>query len=120
MTIDDLISELEQARDELGGHAEVRVAYQQNYPLRGTIARMTVPDVENPYDEGTAAPGQDGDAHMAWLAVGSAPYDENPYGPEWAWTGEYPAPEGCGGCGRALPDDYEYGLCRDCLPAGAR
>lgn len=27
--------------------------------------------------------GEDG--KMLWLAVGSAPYDENPYGPRWAW-----------------------------------
>lgn len=44
MTIDELIEELENARDDLGGHAEVRIAYQQNYPLRGTIARVTAPD----------------------------------------------------------------------------
>lgn len=116
-TIDDLISELEEAREQLGGHAQVRIAYQQSYPLRGTIARVTVPDTEDPYDEGTRASGQDDDGHMCWIAVGSAPYSENPYGPAWAWTGEFPQAERCGSCGRGLPEDYEYGLCADCLPA---
>jgi hypothetical protein len=84
MTIDELISELEEARDELGGEAEVRVAYQQNYPLRGAVAAVTVPG-EEPYDEGESAPGQDNDANMCWIAVGSVPYPENSYGPSWAW-----------------------------------
>lgn len=88
MTIDDLIAELEDARENLGGDAEVRVAYQENYPLRGTVARVTVPEDEDPYDEGERAVGQDADGGMVWIAVGSAPYDENPYGPRWAWTGD--------------------------------
>jgi hypothetical protein len=88
MTIDELIAELEDARETLGGQASVRIAYQQNYPLRGTVAAVTVPDDE-PYSDDDSAPGQDDDAQMCWIAVGAAPYDENPYGPAWAWTGEY-------------------------------
>lgn len=85
VTIDDLIAQLEEARDTLGGQAPVRVAYQENYPLRGTVAAVTVPEGDDPYGDGESAPGQDGDAGMVWLAVGTAPYDENPYGPKWAW-----------------------------------
>lgn len=88
MTIDEMIAALEEAREDLGGEAQVRVAYQPNWPLRGTVARVTVPDGPDPddnYDEGSAAPGQENDGRMVWIAVGSAPYDENPYGPRWAW-----------------------------------
>jgi hypothetical protein len=85
MTIDQLIEELEAARDDLGGNAEVRIAYQENWPLRGAVAAVTLPS-EAPYDEDEDAPGQDADDKMAWIAVGSAPYDENPYAPRWAWT----------------------------------
>ncbi len=84
-TIDDLIAELEEARETLGGDAEVRVAYQPNWPLRGTIARVTVAEFDDPYAEGETAPGQEKDGKLLWIAVGSAPYDENPYGPRWAW-----------------------------------
>ncbi len=87
MTLDEMISELEDAREDLGGDAEVRVAYQPNYPLRGTVAAVTVPDTDDPYSEGEAAPGQEHDGHMAWIAVGPVYGDENPYGPEWAWGG---------------------------------
>lgn len=86
MTINDLIEELEIARDELGSQAEVRVAYQRHYPLRGTVAAVTVPPPEDePYAEGDQAAGQEGDEAMVWLALGDAPYAENPYGPAWAW-----------------------------------
>jgi hypothetical protein len=87
-TLDELISELEDAREDLGGGAEVRVAYQQSYPLRGTVACVTIPpDPDDPYPADERAPGQEEDGRMVWLAVGSAPYRENPYGPEWAWQG---------------------------------
>ena len=85
MTIDDLIAELEEARDALGGEAEVRIAYQPSWPLRATVAHVTVPG-EDPYEEGEQACGQDSDAKMVWLAAGdSLPWDENPYAPRWAW-----------------------------------
>ena len=85
MTIDELISELEDARAELSGSAEVRIAYQQAYPLRGTIARVTVPEPE-PYGDDESAPGQEDDGSMLWLAAGSVSGRENPYGPAWAWN----------------------------------
>ena len=53
---------------------------------------MTVPesrDADHLYSEGERAAKQDEDGTFVWLAVGSAPYDENPYGPRWAWTGEF-------------------------------
>lgn len=107
MTIDDLINELEQARDTLGGDAEVRVAYQRNYPLRGTVDAVTYADTDDPYAEGQRAAGQDKDASRVWIAVGSAPYDENPYGPAWAWTGEFPEDEDCcPACGAAPGESH--------------
>lgn len=87
MTIDQLIEAAEEAREALGGSAEVRIAYQQSYPLRGTLDAVTVPEDDDPYDEGETAAGQENDGRMLWLAAGTAPYGENPYGPEWAWGG---------------------------------
>jgi len=113
MNIDEMIQQLEEARDDLGGDAEVRIAYQPNWPLRGTVAAVTVPqDDSEPHcadhtcfvgschdcqeamadaderGDGDAAPGKENDSKMLWLAVGSAPWDENPYAPRWAWQGE--------------------------------
>lgn len=114
MNIDQLIEQLEDARDDMGGETEVRVAYQPSWPLRGTLAAVTVPNPEDRqphcddhicfllsctdckaamaeavaagYDPEDPDP-EDGDPErrMLWLAVGSAPYDENPYAPKWAW-----------------------------------
>lgn len=53
---------------------------------------------------------------MLWIAVGSAPYAENPYGPAWAWTGEYPGEDLCPACGSDAPGG-EYGPCNVCSPA---
>lgn len=84
MTIDHLIAELEQAREDLGGDAEVRIAYQQHYPMRLTVQHLTVP-AEHPYADDERAPGQDNDADMVWLACEPPDAPENPYGPSWAW-----------------------------------
>jgi hypothetical protein len=87
-TIDEMIAELEEAREDLGGDAEVRVAWQQQYPLRGTVERVTVPNGPDPddnYDEGESAAGQENDGKFLWLAAGTVDYNENPYGPKWAW-----------------------------------
>jgi hypothetical protein len=87
MTIDQLIEAAQEACEELGGDAGVRIAYQQNYPLRGTLQAVTVPESDDPYEEGGMAAGQENDSRMLWLAVGSVEYGENPYGPESAWNG---------------------------------
>lgn len=84
MTIDDLIEELQEARDRLSGDAEVRLCWQPEYPIRGTIEAVTVPD-DDPCDEDEYAAGQESDAKMLWLAAGAVGYNENPYGPVWAW-----------------------------------
>jgi hypothetical protein len=109
-TIDELIRQLEDARDDLSGDTEVRVAYQPNWPLRGTLSAVTVPQeddgghcddhicyVAGCYDCSEAAEAAEegnipdevkADEKVLWLAVGSAPYDENPYAPKWAWGSE--------------------------------
>jgi hypothetical protein len=89
MTIGDLIQQLEEARDDLGGDPEVRIAYQPNWPLRAAVAYVTIPPCSDPgdlYGEGEAAPGQDKDGRFCWIAASdAAPWDENPYAPRWAW-----------------------------------
>ena len=44
MTLDQLIEELEDAREDLGGDAEVRIAYQPNWPIWATLRYVTVPE----------------------------------------------------------------------------
>jgi hypothetical protein len=41
MTIDELISRLEECRDEFGGEAEVRLMTQQNWPFENGIHGVT-------------------------------------------------------------------------------
>lgn len=116
MTLDELIEKLEDARVEFdSGEVEVRISYQPSWPLRGTVAAVTVPeqdtgphcdghimfikgchDCEAEKEEAEASgynPNDpdniDPDRKMLWIAVGSAPYSENPYGHKWAW-GEEP------------------------------
>jgi integrase len=86
MTIDQLIEAATEARDELGGDAEVRLCWQPEYPIRGTLEAVTVPE-SDPYDEGEIAAGQENDSRMLWLAAGAVPYGENPYASSWAWEG---------------------------------
>ena len=119
-TIDEMIQLLEEARDNMGGDTPIRVAYQESYPLMGTVANVTVPEepdnrphcgehiffIPNCSEcklelEEAIAAGYDPDdpetyggdsveqvrRKQLWIAVGSAPYDENPYGPRWAWQG---------------------------------
>jgi hypothetical protein len=90
MTVDELIQDLEEARDELGGDAEIRVAYQPSWPLRTTIARVTIPQDDRPGDdEDEIAEVDEKDAGFCWIALTEGqPYDENPYAPKWAWEGE--------------------------------
>ncbi len=51
-----------------------------NPPLRGTIARVTVPpdaDIED-------GERDQKDSTMLWIAAGSAPHAESPYASSWA------------------------------------
>lgn len=89
MTLDAAIEALEEARDELGGDALLRVAWQENYPLRGAVTGIKIPgspDAADLYDEGSAAAGQDQDGRFCWLATEPPDAPENPYGPDWAWS----------------------------------
>jgi hypothetical protein len=79
-TLDELISQLEEARDEAGGDVQVRVACQPGWPLRGTIETLTVTGDQDEPD----------DPRTLWIALGSAPCDENPYAPHAAWGPEDP------------------------------
>ncbi len=100
-TLDELITELEDARNDMGGDTEVRIAFQQNWPLRGTVDSVTIPDkdmcpgcgedADHDGEECPEAPiandkaNDHSDNDMLWIAVGSAPYAESGYAPKWAW-----------------------------------
>jgi hypothetical protein len=90
MTIDQLIELATEARGDLGGDAEVRIAYQPTYPQRAALEYVTVPFSTSPdelYGPDETAAGQQNDGTFLWLATGDIPSRENPYAPEWAWPG---------------------------------
>jgi hypothetical protein len=87
LTIDELIELASEAREDLGGDAQVRIAYQPGYPLRAALQYVTVPPELYGPDESAA--GQENDGTFLWLATGDLPDRENPYAPQWAWLGSY-------------------------------
>ena len=90
MTIDELIELTQDARKDLGGDAQVRIAYQPGYPLSAALGFVTVPPSTDPsglYGPDEAAAGQQDDGTFLWLATGDLSDRENPYAPEWAWPG---------------------------------
>src|ERR1019366_4665702 len=96
MTIDELIELAQDAREDLGGDAQVRIAHQPGYPLRAALRCVTVPPSTDPAgldgpDE--TAGGQQDDGTFLWLATGDLPDRENPYAPGWAWPGSCSAEE---------------------------
>jgi hypothetical protein len=92
MTIDELIELAAEAREDLGGDAQVRIAYQPGYPLRAALQYVTVPYSTDPaelYGPDESAAGQQHDGTFLWLVTGDLPDRENPYAPQWAWLGSY-------------------------------
>jgi hypothetical protein len=92
MTIDELIELASEAREDLGGDAEVRIASQPGWPLRSALACLTTPPSTDPsdlYGADETAAGQEKDGMFLWLATGDLPDGENPYAPEWAWRGSH-------------------------------
>jgi hypothetical protein len=92
MTIDQLIELAVEAREDLGGDAQVRIACQRGYPLRAALQYVTVPPSTDPaelYGPDETAAGQQNDGTFLWLAAGDLPDRENPYAPGWAWLGSY-------------------------------
>ena len=90
MTIDELIQLAADAREDLGGDAQVRIAYQPGYPLRAALQYVTIPystDQSDLYHLDEMAAGQENDGTFLWLAAGDLPDGENPYAPGWAWLG---------------------------------
>jgi hypothetical protein len=88
--IDELIELAEEARDDLGGDAQVRIALQPAYPIRAALRCVTIPRSADPhalYGPDETAAGQGNDERFLWLAAGDLPEGENPYAPQWAWPG---------------------------------
>lgn len=48
MTIDELITLAAEAREDLGGDAQVRIATQPGYPLRAALQYVTIPFSPDP------------------------------------------------------------------------
>ena len=77
ITLADLIQQLTELSEELAhaGHdardVMVKLHTQSHYPIKASIANITVL-------------AEDGEYHVA-IADGSCDYDENPYGSRMAW-----------------------------------
>jgi hypothetical protein len=92
MTIDELITLVEEAREDLGGDAQVRIACQPGYPVRAALAYVTIPHSTDPaelYGPDETASGQGNDGTFLWLATGDLPDGENLNARGWAWLGSY-------------------------------
>ena len=90
MTIEELIELARDAREDLGGDAQVRIACQPGYPLRAALSYVTVPSSTDPaalYGTDETAAGEEKDGSFLWLATGDLPDGGNPHAPEWAWPG---------------------------------
>jgi hypothetical protein len=62
MTIDELIDLAAEAREELGGDAQVRIAYQPGYPIRAALRYVTIPPgagLDDLYAQDETAAGQE-------------------------------------------------------------
>ncbi|MCL2732311.1 MAG: hypothetical protein FWE15_20095 [Actinomycetia bacterium] len=84
MTLDQMIAALEEAREEMGGGAEVRIAHQPEYPI--ALAAEGVRTVRDVDDEDQAEEAAaDGHDRFAWIATEPPRDDASPYAPRWAW-----------------------------------
>jgi hypothetical protein len=84
MTIDELIELATEAREDLGGDAQVRIAYQRGYPLRAALSWVTIPYSTEPaelYGPGERAAGQQHDGTFLWLATGTSQAGRTPTPP---------------------------------------
>jgi hypothetical protein len=85
MTIDELISRLEEYRDTLGGEAEVRLMTQQAWPFENEIRGLASgEEMHGPDDE--QEPGQDeGENAVVFIVEGG----QRGYGSKHAWEIAY-------------------------------
>ena len=63
MTLDELMELASEARENLGGDAEVRIATQPGWPLRAALACVAIPHSTDPsdlYGPDQIATGQEG------------------------------------------------------------
>jgi len=91
MTLNELIEELQDILEENEslGETEVNVAFQQNYPLAGFVANVTIvnTDADDDCEHDTNAECRimdcAGDVPQVWIAI----TDNNvaPYAPRAAW-----------------------------------
>ena len=92
MTIDELIELAQDAREDLGGGAQVRIAYQPGYPLRAALGYVTVPFSTDPaelYGPDETAAGQQNDGRSCGSPRATSPTGRTPTRPAWAWLGSY-------------------------------
>jgi len=76
MTLDYLIEQLIEKRDQLGGQVEVRIAEQPSYPLQSSIAGVVSSDDIAYLEE---------EKPIVWIAEGSQ-CRPNPYAPNDIWN----------------------------------
>jgi hypothetical protein len=89
-TIDELIELLEEARDEVGGDAEVRLAFQPSWPLAfkvdGVALQAEINDYEREEYDDEEEDGDGQSENVVWIVEGGHPSEpSSPYAPRGAW-----------------------------------
>lgn len=90
MTIDELIELAENARQDLGGHAQVRIAYQPGYPLRAALPLRDRASQHRPVRP--VQPGRDSSRtaerqHVPMAGHRRPPRPREPLRPRMGWSG---------------------------------
>jgi hypothetical protein len=90
--VDELIDQLEGIKDQYGGEAEIRIAFQPSWPLRGTIASVQHGmDLEFCDEDGYLRQEDPNDEapevrQYVWIAIDQVGgHSEHPYAPREAW-----------------------------------
>ena len=78
MTLNELIEKLNDARDELGGDANVQIIYQQNYPLCAKIHGVS-------FGSGDDDGNEENDEKVVYICQG----EPTGYGSSDVWNNSY-------------------------------
>lgn len=84
------VFELIEALEQLPGDLDIRIAYQQSYPLTATLHNVAVEvvqfDCQDSAIVGVDDLEDDQEAACVWLAASDCPWNISPYAPRDVWN----------------------------------
>jgi len=85
MTVNEMIERLQEAAEDGFGDCELRLAFQERWPLQFTVRGIATPDDES---RGMGEPDEEPSvaASVVYIVEGDHPRDDSPYAPVWAFT----------------------------------